>query len=238
MDRRVRSRLRTVSTATVTMQLLKRGFRNVSMRGVRPLVADGERLVGEAYTLRLIPYREDLAPPEVMGRKDYAPRLAIESCPPDAVLVVDARGVGHIATTGDILLTRLKVRGVAGFVTDGGVRDALEAARVGLPVYSAGPAAPPAITAHAAGDLGTPIGCGGVAVIPGDVVVGDGDGVVVIPKALAASVARDGVEQERFERFVKLRVDGGRSVSGLYPPNERTKAEYRHWCEAGEPDDG
>lgn len=236
MDDDTRARLASVSTATITMQMLKRGFRNVAMKGVRPIAFDGRRMVGDAFTLRLIPHREDLASPEVLARTDYPPRRAIDTCPAGAVLVIDARGVGNIATAGDILLARLKVRGVAGFVSDGGIRDVEEAKAVGLPLFCAGAAAPPSMSFHAAGDLGRPIGCGGVAVVPGDAIVGDADGVVVVPAALAREVAEAGQEQERLERFIKMQVLKGRPVIGLYPPNAEARAEYEAWVKAGEPE--
>jgi regulator of RNase E activity RraA len=236
MDEATRTRLASVSTATITMQLLKRGFRNVAMRGVKPLRLGPARMAGPAFTLRLIPHREDLVTPEALAGKDYPPRVAIDTCPAGAVLVVDARGVADVATAGDILLARLKARGAAGFVSDGGIRDVEEAKAVGLPLFAAGPAAPPSMSFHAAGDLGRPIGCGGVAVVPGDAVVGDADGVVVVPAHLARDVAEAGVEQERLERFIKSRVLKGRPVIGLYPPDAEARAEYEAWVKAGEPE--
>ncbi len=225
-----------ISVATVTMQLLKRGVRNISMAGVRPMNDPAEKLIGPAYTLRYVPLREDLSTPEVLGGADYPPRVAIESAPEGSVLVIDGRGRGDIAVVGDILVERLKIRGVAGVVSDGGIRDCAEAVAVGLPLYAAGPAAPASVAGHAAADIETPVACGGVAVFPGDVIMGDGDGVVVIPKALAAEVAKDGIEQERYERFAKLKIKQGRPVPGVYPPNDETKAEYAEWLKSGEPE--
>ncbi len=226
--------LSSISTATVTMQLLKRGIRNVSMAGVRPLNDPVQRLLGPAYTLRYVPMREDLSTPEALGRPDYPPRLAIEQAPEGSVLVIDGRGRGDIAVLGDLLAERLKIRGVAGVVSDGGVRDCADALAVGLALYAAGPAAPASVAGHAAADIETPVACGGVAVFPGDIISGDADGVVVIPRALAAEVAADGVEQERYERFAKLKIKEGRPVPGVYPANEDTKAEYAEWVESGE----
>ncbi len=225
-----------ISVATVTMQLLKRGIRNISMAGVRPLNDPPRRLVGPAYTLRYVPLREDLSTPEVLGKADYPPRLAIEQAPEGSVLVIDGRGRGDLAVIGDLLAERLKIRGVAGVVSDGGVRDCEEALAVGLPLYAAGPAAPASVTGHAAADIETPVACGGVAVFPGDIICGDGDGVAVIPKALAADVAKDGLEQERYERFAKQKIKEGRPVPGIYPPNEEAKAEYEAWLKSGEPE--
>ncbi len=228
-------RLAGVTTATVSMQLLKRGITACYMRGVAAL-APGARLVGPAYTLRYVPMREDLAPLAQLGDADNAARRAIEECPAGAVLVCDARGVTDSGTIGDILLLRLARRGVAGVVSDGGVRDVAACREVGLPVFCAGPAAPASPSAHVPADLEAPIACGGVAVLPGDVLVGDEDGVVVIPAALAEEVARDAVEQEDIEAFIALLVGQGRPVIGTYPPTDAIRGEHRRWVEAGRPD--
>lgn len=237
MDDKTRQGLGSISVATVTMQLLKRGVRNISMAGVRPMNDPAEKLIGPAYTLRYVPQREDLSTPEALGGADYPPRVAIESAPEGSVLVIDGRGLADIAVVGDLLVERLKIRGVAGVVSDGGVRDCAEALAVGMPLYAAGPAAPASIAGHAAADIETPVACGGVAVFPGDVIMGDGDGVVVIPQALAADVAKDGVEQERYERFAKKKIKEGSPVPGVYPPNDETKAEYAKWLKSGEPEE-
>ncbi|MEE8350688.1 MAG: ribonuclease activity regulator RraA [Rhodospirillales bacterium] len=234
MKKQIYDDLSKISVATVTMQLLKSGIRNVSMTGVRPLNDPVQRIIGPAYTLRYVPLREDLSTPEVLGKLDYPPRVAIENAPDGSVLVIDGRGRGDLAVIGDLLAERLKIRGVAGVVSDGGIRDCDEALAVGLPLYAAGPAAPASVAGHAAADIETPVACGGVAVFPGDIIIGDGDGVAVIPQALAAEVAKDGIEQERYERFAKLKIQEGRPVPGVYPPNEETKAEYEKWVKAGE----
>ena len=236
MDDDIFQGLGAISTATITMQLLKRGIRNVSMAGIRPLNDPVQRILGPAYTLRYVPLREDLSTPEVLGGANYPPRLAIEQAPEGSVLIIDGRGRDDIAVLGDQLTERLKIRAVAGVVSDGGIRDCAQSVAVGLALYAAGPAAPTSVAGHAAADLETPIACGGVAVIPRDIIAGDGDGVVVIPQALAAEVARDGLEQERYERFAKLKIQEGRPARGLYPPNEDTKAEYAKWVEDGEPE--
>jgi regulator of RNase E activity RraA len=226
-----------IGTATITMQLLKRGLRNATMRGVRPLHGGVGTMAGEAFTLRYVPLREDLSQPEILGRADYAPRVAIETAPKGSVLVVDARGLGDTAVIGDILAYRLKDRGVAGLVSDGGVRDAAAVTAIGFPVFCSGPAAPASISGLSAADVQTPIGCGGVAVLPGDAIVGDGDGVVVVPAALAGEVARDGAEQARLESFVEEKVRQGRPVIGLYPPDAETRAEYEAWVRDGKAKD-
>ncbi len=229
--------LRGVTTATLTLQLIKRGYRNVAMRGVEPLHEMSERLVGRAYTLRFVPMREDLSTVESLADRTNPARRAIEEAPEGSVLVIDARGEPDYGVIGDILALRLLARGVAGLVTDGAVRDAEALAATEFPVWCGGLAAPASIHGHASGDVDVVIGCGGVAVVPGDVIVADTDGAVVIPAALVDEVARDGAEQERLERFVQLKIRRGAPVFGTYPPDDATRAEYQEWIAAGEPED-
>ena len=236
VDPDTHERLGKISSATITMVLLKRGIRRVWMRGPRPLLSDGSRLVGEAFTARFVPMREDLAKPESYGQA-LSFRDAIESVPQGAVLVLDARGTQDAATLGDILAARLKVRGVAGAVTDASVRDVDAIRAVGLPVYCTGAASPPSITALTYAGMDDLIGCGDVAVRPRDIIVGDADGVVVIPREMAAEVAQAAAEQEHFERFVVMRVRQGQPVIGLYPPDENALQLYERWCAVGEPED-
>jgi regulator of RNase E activity RraA len=182
-------------------------------------------MVGEAYTLRYIPAREDLNGPGEY--EDHHPqRRAIEECPPGAVLVADCRRDVRAACGGDILLTRLATRGVGGMVTDGGMRDVVNIAKLAMPVYIGAPSAPASFHGHAAIDANVPIACGDVPVYPGDVLVGDCDGVIVIPRHLADEVARDSIEQERLEAWVLDEVRAGHGIFGLYPPNEATRARY------------
>lgn len=228
------ARLARISTATLTMVLLKRGIRRAWLRGPMPLLPDAPRVAGPAFTVRFVPGREDLATPESYARPGSF-RDAIEACPTGHIMVIDGCGTREAATLGDILIARLKVRGAAAAVTDAPVRDVAEIRKVGLPVFAAGAAAPPSIGALAYAGYGALVGCGGVAVAPGDFAVGDADGVVVVPRALAADVAAAGAEQERFERFVQSRVKQGRPVVGLYPPNEAALEDYRRWCADGEP---
>jgi regulator of RNase E activity RraA len=223
------ARMRRVTTATLTTQLFKRGLRNRFMRGVRPLGAYRENLVGPAFTLRNIPSREDLDVVEGFANPEHPQRGAIEAVPPGHVLVVDCRGEANAASGGEILTTRLAVRGVAGLVSDGGIRDSAAIAALPIPVYCAGPAAPLNLVAHHATDLQVPIGCGGVAVYPGDLIVADSDGVVVVPAHLAEDVARDADEQERLETWLLGRVQAGAALPGTYPPNAETRAAYEVW---------
>ncbi|MGI9413808.1 MAG: ribonuclease activity regulator RraA [Hyphomicrobiales bacterium] len=217
-----------ITTATITMQLLKRGIRRSHMRGPLPLMAGQTRIAGPAFTVRFIPGREDVSTLDSYAARNSL-RDAIEAMPEGAIAVIDARGEMGAATIGDILALAMVKRGVAGFVSDGTVRDVEGVRASGLPVWSAGPAAPPPIGALYFADWELPIGCGGVAVFPDDIIVADEDGAVVIPAALAAEVAEDGAEQERFERFVleEVRQDG--RVKGRYPPDEETLARYREW---------
>jgi regulator of RNase E activity RraA len=214
------------STATLATQLFKRGLRSTFMLGVSRLNHDrAPVMVGEAYTLRYIPAREDLNGPGEY--EDHHPqRRAIEECPPGAVLVADCRRDVRAACGGDILLTRLATRGVGGMVTDGGMRDVVNIAKLAMPVYIGAPSAPASFHGHAAIDANVPIACGDVPVYPGDVLVGDCDGVIVIPRHLADEVARDSIEQERLEAWVLDEVRAGHGIFGLYPPNEATRARY------------
>ena len=235
LDAGVAERLRSVSTATLTMVLVKQGIRTSWLCGPVPLEPIARRVVGPAFTIRFVPGREDLSVPESYARSPSF-RDAIEAAPAGSVVVIDGRGNPHGATLGDILVARLARKGVAAAVTDAPVRDADEIRAVGLPVLSTGVAAPPSIVGLAFAGFGEIVGCGGVAVRPGDVMVCDNDGAVVVPFERAAAVAEAGVEQERFERFVQQRVKVGASVLGLYPPGEEAQAAYRTWLEAGEPD--
>jgi regulator of RNase E activity RraA len=226
-----RAQLKAVSTATISTALFKRGLRNQFIQDVHPLHApDAESMVGEAFTLRTIPAREDLNPLSVFRDRAHPQRKAVEECPPGAVFVIDSRKNPRAASAGSILVTRLMVRGVAGIVTDGGFRDAAEIARLGFPAYHNRPSAPTNLTLHQAIDINVPIGCGDVAVWPDDVVVGDGDGVIVIPAHLADEVAAEAVEMTAFEDFVTEEVRKGRSILGLYPPtDERSLADFEAW---------
>lgn len=227
--------LQNVSTATISTQLLKRKIGSTFMRGVQCLGESTPRMVGPAYTLRYVPLREDKDPWERLGRADNPARRSIEECPAGAVLVADARGVADCGTLGDILALRLQRRGVAGFVSDGGVRDVRAVISIGLPVYCAGPAAPASPGAHMAADIEVPIACGGVAIYPGDVIVGDADGVVVIPESLADEVAVNGAAQEDLEAFIQILIGEGRPVPGTYPPSDEVRREYDAWVAAGRP---
>ena len=222
-------RLRAVSVATVTMQLLKRGLRHAFIQGPRPLNPQHARFAAEAYTLRTIPMREDLSTLEVLADPEYPQRKAIEACPPGHVLVCDCRGEQRAGALGDILITRLMVRGVAAFVTDGPMRDAAAVTAIEFPTFCTGSAAPASLAAHYAAAVQDPIACGGVAVFPGDVLVGDPDGVCVIPRGIADDVARDAGEQELMEEFILKRVQDGAPVPGTYPPNEATRAAFEAW---------
>ena len=238
IDDETKARLEGVSVATLTTQLFKRGFSNLFLVGVGPLNPATARFVGQAFTLRYIPAREDIDRLEAFQDPDHPQRKAIETVPPGQVLVMDCRGDTRAACGGDILITRLMVRGIAALVTDGGLRDTGEIAKLDIPVYCAGPASPPNLVIHhAVEDLNVPIGCAGVPVFPGDVLVGDLEGVVVIPRHLAEEVATDAAAQEHMERFIARKVARGARLRGTYPPNDETVREYEAWLEAGEPED-
>ena len=214
-----------VSTATITTVLLKKGLRNIWMRGPRPLRPDAIRLVGPAFTLRFVPAREDLATPESWS-SPRSTRAAIEAMPPGCIAVVDAMGVDDAGIFGDILCARMRKRGVAALVTDGVVRDAEGVLGTGLPVWCGGVAAPPSVAGLTFVGWQEPIGCGGVAVFPDDVIVIDADGAVVIPQALLAETMAEAVEQERVEGWIMEQVQAGTPLPGLYPPNAETRARY------------
>jgi regulator of RNase E activity RraA len=221
-------RLRQISTPTLTTQLFKRGFRSRFLHGLRPLCPDA-RMVGEAVTLRFAPAREDLATYEVLGDPGYPQRHAIEHMESGQVLVMDCRRVAEAASAGDILVSRLKMRGAAGLVLDGGIRDYASVTAFGFPVYALGPSAPAHVVRHLAVDIDVPVGCAEVLVLPGDIMVGDSEGVVCIPRAVADAVAADGLEQELLEAFILEKVRSGAPLPGTYPPNDATRAEYQAW---------
>ncbi|MDQ0139481.1 ribonuclease activity regulator RraA [Cupriavidus necator] len=229
----VREQLKTVSTATLCTALFKRGLRNQFIQDVRPLNPGHGNMVGEAFTLRYIPAREDLNPITVFQDPAHPQRQAIEQCPPGAVLVIDSRKDARAASAGAILVTRLMHRGGAGIVTDGGLRDSPEIARLAMPAYHHRPSAPTNLTLHQALEFNVPIGCGDVAVFPRDVVVGDSEGVIVIPAHLAEEIAAEAVEMTAFEDFVTEEVNKGRSIIGLYPPTaEQARADFAAWRKA------
>ncbi len=224
-----RARLRGVSTATLTTALLKRGFRNTFLQGPKR-IASGRPMVGEAYTLRYIPAREDLDTLDAFLDPAHPQRVGIESCPPGHVMVIDARGDADAASAGGILVTRLMVRGAAGIVTDGGFRDTPDIAGLDFPAYHARPSAPTNLIRHHAIDLNLPVACGGVAVYPGDIIVGDDEGVVVIPAHLADEIANEAHEMTAFEDFVDERVRAGHTIVGLYPPTDPANRElFASW---------
>ena len=225
-----RQKLMTVSVATLCTALFKRGLRNQFIQDVHPLNASLPNMVGEAFTLRYIPAREDLNPISVFLDRGHPQRVAVEQCPPGAVLVIDSRKDARAASAGGILVSRLMKRGVAGVVTDGGFRDSPEIARLTMPAYHHRPSAPTNLTLHQAIDINVPIGCGDVPVFPGDVVVGDAEGVIVIPAHLADEIASEAVEMTAFEDFVTEKVHEGRSILGLYPPtDEQSRTDFAAW---------
>ena len=217
--------LASATTATLTTLLLKKGLRNVWIRGAFPLSAGLPRVVGRAFTMRFIPAREDLATPDSWN-SPKSTRAAIEDMPAGCIAVIDANGVKDAGFWGDILCARMAMRGVAALVSDGVVRDVAGVLSTGLPVWASGIAAPPSVAGLTFVDWQQPVGCGGVAVIPGDVIVADQDGAVVIPAALVEEVAALAVEQERLEAWIMDEVKAGASLPGLYPPNAENRARY------------
>lgn len=222
----VKALFETTTTATLCTQLFKRGLRNQFIQSVGLVTPKASMMVGEAFTLRNIPAREDLDGPGKIDERTNPQRRAIEECPPGAVLAIDCRKDRRSGALGDILITRLASRGVAGVVTDGGMRDLGPMADFTIPVYAACASPPASFHLHHAVDLQVPIACGDVAIFPGDILVGDGEGVVVVPRHLALEVAEDSTEQERLEGWVLGEVKKGRSVFGLYPPDDENRKRY------------
>ncbi len=232
LEPRVIDILSGITTATLTTLLLKKGLRNVWLRGARPLRAGQPRLVGRAFTLRFVPAREDLATPESWS-SPISTRAAIEDMPAGCIAVVDAMGVSDAGIFGDILCARMQKRGVTALVTDGVVRDQAGVLGTGLPVWCSGAAAPPSVAGLTFVAWQQPIACGGVAVFPGDVVVADDDGAVLIPAALLDEMLLLAPEQERLESWIMSEVDKGAALPGLYPPNAENKARYEAAKKAG-----
>jgi regulator of RNase E activity RraA len=226
-----RDKLRRVSVATLCTALYKRGLRNQVIQGARPLNPALGVMVGEAFTVRYMPAREDRNPISVFQNREHPQRKAVEVCPPGHVLVFDSRKDARAASAGGILVSRLMVRGVAGVVTDGGFRDSHEIAALTIPAYHVQPSAPTNLTLHEAIDINVPIGCGDAPVFPGDVIVGDQEAVIVIPAEIADAVADEAIEMTAYEDFVIEKVQkDGRSILGLYPATDpQSKADFEAW---------
>lgn len=224
-----RDLLARASTATITTQLFQRGIRNTFLNGILPLNPNACRFVGEAVTLRSIPAREDLDRVDVFRDPNHPQRKVIETVGPGQVLVLDCRGDVRAANAGGILVTRAMKRGAVGIVSDGAIRDSPEISRLDFPVFVAARSATISLAVHHAVDFNVPVGCAGVPVFPGDILVGDEEGVVVIPRHLAAEIAKPAADQEQIEQFILEKVQGGAPLPGTYPPNDATLAEYDAW---------
>ena len=219
-----------ISTATLATCLYKRGLRKQFIQNVSKLSKAEKNMVGEAFTLRYMPAREDLNGLEVFRNPAHPQRKAVEDCPAGAVMVIDSRKDARAASAGGILVGRLMARGAAGVVTDGGFRDSAEIANLGIPAYHQRPSAPTNLTLHQAIDINVPIGCGDAPVFPGDVIVGDADGVIVLPAHLADELANEAFEMTVFEDFVTEEVSKGRSITGLYPnTQQQTADDFSAW---------
>ncbi len=231
MDTKIKAVLESISTATLTTVLLKKGLRNVWLRGAFPKQPDQKRVVGTAFTLRFVPAREDLATPASWA-SPISTRAAIEAMDEGVIAVADAMGVSDAGIFGDILCARMAKRKVAALITDGVVRDMEGVLATGLPVWCAGAAAPPSVAGLTFVNWQEPIACGGVAIFPGDTIVADGDGAVVIPQAMLADVTQLAAEQEAQESWIMGEVQKGVPLPGLYPPNDENKAKYAAWRKA------
>jgi len=225
-----RNKLMGVATPTIATALFRRGLRNQFIQDVRPISPKKTNMVGQAFTLRYIPAREDLNTLEVFRNPEHPQRAAVEQCPPGFVLVMDSRKDARAASAGSILISRLQVRGVAGVVTDGGFRDSPEIGALDIPAYHHRPSAPTNLTLHQAIEINGPIGCGDVAVFPGDVLVGDNEGVIVIPAHIADEIADETVEMTAYEDFVTEEVLNGATIIGLYPAtSDAPKLKFAEW---------
>lgn len=218
------------STASLHTLMYKRGLRNTYIQHIGRMNRSSVKMVGQAYTLRYIPAREDIDVVAAFRSPEHPQRLAVETIPPGRVLVSDCRQDASAASAGSILLTRLQVRECAGFVSDAGVRDSEDAAEMSMPIFCTKPSAPTNLTKHHAVAIQQPVGCGGVPVYPGDVLVGDGDGVIVVPLEIADEIAEEASLMEDFENYVLKKVEEGAAVIGLYPPNDQARAEYEAYC--------
>ena len=230
-----RQALRDSSAATIANALLKHGLNNVCMSGISPLSDKQPPVVGPAFTLRFIPSRADLDSMENYGRSDNIHRRAIEECPAGHVLVIDAMGILTASSAGDMMASRLKARGAAAMITDGGFRDSPAIIETGLPAFHRQPAIPATPVALHPVELNAPIGCAGVAVYPGDIIVGDKDGVVVVPYSLAEQVAAEALDASQYEEYAQLRLRQGKSILGLFPPTTESRRKYEAWKAAGKP---
>ncbi len=231
ISKSIREQLLLTSTATIQTQLFMRGFHNRFLNGVLLRTPTHSNFVGEAFTLRFIPAREDLDQVEAFKDPKHPQRLAFETVGPGEVLIVDSRGDSRAASAGEILMTRLAKRGGAAFVTDGAIRDSHEMDKIGIPVFSSGISANTNLIHHHAVDFQVPIGCAGVAIFPGDVLVGDAEGVIVIPKEIAEVVAVAAAEQHSLEEFILSKIRDGASLPGTYPPSPEVTAEYKRMRE-------
>ena len=225
MNENTREILMNVSVATLATALFKRGLRNQVIQDVRPVARKGKNMVGPAFTLRYMPAREDRNQLVEFRNPEHPQRKAIETCPPGHVLVMDSRKDARAASAGDILITRLMVRGGAGVVTDGGFRDSEAIGALDMPAYHSRPASPTNLTINEAIEINGPIGCGDAPVFPGDIVVGDGDSVIILPAGIADELAAEAREMTAYEDFVSEQVRGGQSIIGLYPATDETNLD-------------
>ncbi|MBM1690759.1 ribonuclease activity regulator RraA [Sulfitobacter geojensis] len=233
MNPDTREKLMNVSVATLATALYKRGLRNQVVQGVGPVSRKGRNMVGPAFTLRYMPAREDRNQLVEFRNPEHPQRVAVETCPEGHVLVMDSRKDPRAASAGDILITRLMMRGAAGVVTDGGLRDAATIGELDIPSYHARPSSPTNLTLHEAIEINCPIGCGDAAVFPGDIMVGDDDCVIIIPADLAEEVADEAVEMTAYEDFVVSEVKSGAGIIGLYPATDPANLEkFAQWRKA------
>ncbi|WP_447764850.1 RraA family protein [Pseudomonas reinekei] len=226
------------SSGSLTTQLFKRGFRQPAFVGLRAMCAQAKPFAGRAFTMRFIPAREDIDTYGTMTTKPNGDNLqwqGIEQVQAGDVLVIDSRNDPAAASAGNILVTRLLARGARAIVTDGALRDGSEIAAMTLPAYAREITATTRISYHHVADLQVPIGCAGVAVYPGDVIVGDADGLTLIPAYLAEELADVCLEQDDIENYLAMRIASGEALWGVYPPSADAVAAYQDWVASGRP---
>jgi len=229
IDETTRAKLATISTATVATILHAKGLHNQFIQGVFRLTEHRRPMIGQAFTLRHIPAREDIDKREIFRDPQHPQRVAVESVGPGDVLVLDCRRDASSASLGGILASRLQSRGCEGVVSDAGIRDSDYAASLDLPVYVASRSAPTNLTRQHGVDMNVPIGCGGVAVYPGDVILGDGDGVMVIPLEYLDDILPEALRMEHYEPFAQAHILKGAKVTDFYPAKEEALALYAEY---------
>ncbi|MGI4801448.1 MAG: ribonuclease activity regulator RraA [Janthinobacterium lividum] len=230
------ARLARCTSGSLTTELFRLGFKQCFMVGLRPLNPDVKPFAGEAYTMRMIPAREDIETYATLTptpNDDNLQWVAVEDTQPHQVMVIDSRYDPRAASMGNMLLTRMHLRGVVGVITDGSFRDGSEIAKMEIPAYCQQVVASTRLSYHHVADLNVPIACAGVAVYPGDIIHGEKDGITVIPRHVALQVLDACEKRDPLEKYLEMRVKSGEALWGVYPPTPQTRADFVAWQQAG-----